>query len=109
MSDVEESGQYDNFVGKKQKVEKATLDGFFDDVVLPESEEWKNHWQDMPEFEQEENKTYKTISVHFRNEDDYKAFAKLISQNLSDRTKSIWYPKLEITKNSLLRWIEDEE
>ena len=25
----------------------------------------------------------------------------------TEKTKSMWYPKLEITKNSLLRWIEE--
>jgi hypothetical protein len=108
MSDVKESGDYDNFVGKKERVEKATLDVFFDGDVLPESESWKTHWQDMPEFEQEENKTYKTISVHFRTKEDYEAFAKVIGQNLSEKTKSIWHPKLQITKNSLLRWIQED-
>ena len=27
----------------------------------------------------------------------------------TEKTKSMWYPKLEITKNSLLRWIEDDK
>jgi len=109
MSDVKESGSYDNFVGKKEKVEQATLEDFFDVQIETPKNSWEKHWQDMPEFDQEENKTYKTISVHFRTKEDYDAFAKLVEQNITDRTKSIWYPKLEITKNSLLRWIEDDE
>ena len=37
--------------------------------------------------------------------DDYNAFAKLIDQALTDKSKSIWYPKLDIEENSLNRWI----
>ena len=40
-------------------------------------------------------------------QEDYKEFAKIIGQTLTDKTKSIWHPKLDITKNSLMRWIEE--
>lgn len=36
-----------------------------------------------------------------------KEFAKIIEQTLTDKTKSIWHPKLDITKNSLMRRIVD--
>lgn len=109
---VTESASYDNFVGKKEENTAPTLLDFFeeDGINVPEDDKaWKKHWVGMPEFVQEDNKTYKTIQVHFRNKEDYVEFAKLIKQNLSDKTKSIWHPKLDITKNSLLRWIEDNE
>jgi len=63
----------------------------------------------MPEFRQEDQKPFKTLYVHFRTEDDYKEFADVIGQILTKKTKSIWHPKNEITKNSLLRWVEDDE
>ena len=69
---------------------------------------WKKHWVGMPEFIQENNPPYKRIIISFRNEDDYNEFAKLVDQNLSDKTKSIWYPKLDREANSLLRWVEEE-
>jgi hypothetical protein len=47
--------------------------------------------------------------MHFRNEEDYNEFSKLTKNNLTEKTKSAWYPKLEITKNALLRWIEDDD
>ena len=40
-------------------------------------------------------------------EEDYEEFAKLINQNLSEKTKSIWHPKLDRDANSLRRWIEE--
>ena len=75
------------------------------DCEVEEEAEWKKHWQGMPEYKQEDNPTYKTIYVHFRNKEDYEEFAKLIDQNLSEKTKSIWHPKLDRTENALLRWI----
>jgi len=70
---------------------------------------WKKHWKEMPEFVNEDNPPYRSIDVHFSNKEDYKHFAKTINQKLSDRTKSIWHPKLYIDDNGLKRWVVDEE
>ncbi len=78
------------------------MDDFFD-------LDWQVEWQGMPEFEQDENKPYKTINVHFRTKEDYEEFAKIIEQPLTTKTKSIWHPRLEITKNALMRWIEEND
>jgi len=64
----------------------------------------KNHWIGMPEFEQESQKPYAMINVRFRNEDDLLEFAKLIGQNLNKKSKSIWYPKLENDGTGKMRW-----
>lgn len=107
---VEESSQYENFVGKKVEAPKST--NLFeileiDDPNKDDDAEWKKHWKGMPEYEQEDNKTYKTIYVHFRNKEDYQEFAAMIGQNLTEKTKSIWHPALDREANSLMRWIEE--
>jgi hypothetical protein len=56
---------------------------------------WEKDWQDMPEFVQEDQSSYKAIIVHFENKQDMKTFAKLIGQKIGFKTKSIWYPKIE--------------
>lgn len=71
--------------------------------------EWKKYWINMPEFVQDENPPYRRIILNFRSEDDYQNFAKLIEQNLTEKTKSVWYPKLEKDDNFLKRWIEVDE
>lgn len=114
MSDeqVKETTVYENFIGDKVELPKeSNLVDFFDGEFVEEDQEkeWKKHWKDMPEFVQEENKPYKTIQIHFKTKEDYENFAKLIDQPLTDKTKSTWHPRLEITKNSLLRWIEDDD
>lgn len=54
------------------------------------------HWQGMPEFEQEDAfGAVHTLKVHFASQGDIDAFSKLINQSVSDKTKYIWYPKQE--------------
>ena len=106
---VEESAEYDNFLDQMnaEPDRPALLDMLEEDAEEVLSKEWETQWQGMPEFEQEDKKTYKTIYVHFRNEEDYKEFEQLIGQKLTKKTKSIWHPHLDRTANSLLRWIEE--
>jgi hypothetical protein len=76
-----------------------------DDSLLTRDQIWKKHWKGMPTYDQNDNPPWKQIYLNFRSEEDYNEFAKLVDQNLTDKTKSIWYPKLEIEDNSLTRWI----
>ena len=59
-------------------------------------EDWKNKWQDMPEFCHEDLTSQEQIIVHFRNKEDRIAFSKLIEQTVTYRTQSIWFPKATI-------------
>jgi len=58
--------------------------------------EWEVEWQGMPEFESEDQyeKIYQKIIIRFETKEHFEAFAKLIGQNLTAKTQSIWYPKL---------------
>ena len=111
---VEESTEYESLLGVKEKP-NADLTSFMpelDEVVVEEP--WKKHWKEMPEYKQESKSTYKTIQLHFRNKEDFEEFCQKYSavdntMKPTEKTKSMWYPKLEITKNSLLRWIEDDK
>ena len=49
-------------------------------------------WQGMPEFEQPDASGVRSIIVHFKTEQDVAAFARLTAQNISDKTKFIWFP-----------------
>jgi hypothetical protein len=57
---------------------------------------WEEHWRGMPEFIMEDLTPRRTIKVHFQNEDDVATFADLIGQNITARTKYVWFPKAEI-------------
>ena len=111
-SEVKESAAYDNFMNEmRQEYVESTQETLWgpEEKVIEDLEEWKKLWVGMPSFEQEDKKPYKTIYVHFRNEEDYKAFAKLIDQNLTDKTKSIWHPKREAQDLFSMRWIEEDK
>jgi hypothetical protein len=69
----------------------------------------EQHWQNMPEFSQKDKSAHRQIIVSFDTDEDVAAFAKLIDQNITKKTKSVWFP--ERTKNNVkdLFWIGDEE
>jgi hypothetical protein len=50
-------------------------------------------WVGMPEFVQEKKEPFKELIVRFDTEEDYKEFQNLISQKLTNKTKSIWHPQ----------------
>jgi len=68
---------------------------------------WESEWQDMPEFIQDDLTPMQSILVHFKTEDDRLAFAKLLNQTITEKTKFIWYPELK-AENLLKFSCEDE-
>ena len=59
-----------------------------------EQDQWEEHWKQMPEFEQDDLTPYRSFNVHLRNDEDVKRFSKLMGQEFTDKTKSIWHPIL---------------
>jgi len=53
----------------------------------------EEEWEGMPEFDQQDKTATRNIIVSFSCNNDIKDFAELISQNITEKTKSIWYPK----------------
>lgn len=58
------------------------------------------HWKGMPEFSHDDLGAWKTVYVHFKTEEDYKAFARRVKQKLTPDTRSIWYPEAEIGRTA---------
>lgn len=54
---------------------------------------WKNEWIDMPEFFQENLAPFRTLDIHFKNEEDVQKFAELINQKITPKNKAYWYPQ----------------
>jgi len=71
------------------EIAAALADGLNSDNVNPDEE-----WQDMPEFNQNDETSWRHIIVHFNNQSDLDKFEMLIEQKITDKTKSIWYPKM---------------
>jgi len=70
-----------------QKVDKSK---FFE---VPKN--WENDWQDMPSFKQTNLKPFQSVKIHFRSLIDRNKFSELIEQNISNKTKYLWFPKIE--------------
>lgn len=70
---------------------------------------WKDSWKNMPEFKSENLNPEFTILVHFRNAEDIKKFSELLEQDVYSTTKSIWYPKNEITRYMNKRYIDEKK
>lgn len=64
--------------------------------LFENTEDWKKEWLGMPEFIQEKSdKPFTQITIRFKNQEDLKEFSNLINQNLTKKTKSIWFPQIE--------------
>jgi len=69
-------------------------------------EEWKEEWQDMPEFEMEDLSSFRKIVVHFRNQEDIDKFAELIGQKIT-KAPSLWYPEWEKRRYADKRYVDE--
>lgn len=93
------SGDFDL---SKLGFEDAELDSLLsiDDVQA----DWfkpDEHWQDMPSFDHQDLKPYRTIVIHVRNADDLADLSSLIKQDIKDSEQekrngvpvtSMWHP-----------------
>ena len=61
-------------------------------LLLDIDADWREHWQGMPEFVQEKQEPFAKLIVRFETEADMMAFADIIGQKLTPKTKSIWHP-----------------
>lgn len=52
-------------------------------------------WEGMPEFDNENQKSFRRIVVHFDDNEAVQDFAKRLGQQITDETRSIWHPKKE--------------
>lgn len=65
-------------------------------------------WQGMPEFEAEDLLPWRSIKVNFKCQEDLDAFAKLIDQKLTDKTRYVWFPRVEPEQYKDKRYVDEE-
>ena len=109
---VKESAEYDNFLGKKEEAAKEQTLADFLGIEQEEHNEREKLWVGMPEFEQKDTPPFKTIYLPFRSKEDFDEFVSKYKnmdeeQNITPKTKSMWYPHLDKDENSLKRWFEE--
>ena len=61
--------------------------------LLTVSKDWQEHWQGMPEFQQQDLKQVKSLQVHLKSFDDLKALSAALGQQITADTRSVWFPK----------------
>lgn len=96
-------------------LDAATLDGLWSPYELSQlGEQWAHQqgddpnaeWVGMPEFGNTP-KAFRTIPIHFENEDDVKAFSDTIAQKITENTRSLWYPKKEQSEREILEYASE--
>jgi hypothetical protein len=70
------------------EAELADLTG----TALPDPDDAEDEWNGMPEAENEDV-AKRHLTIHFLTEQDVLDFANLIQQQITDKTKYIWYPQ----------------
>jgi hypothetical protein len=92
---------------KEKREAKEAARRLFEDRILLEKE-----WAGMPEFSQGKVRPYAAIVVRFATHEDLLEFSKLIGQKVTDKTRSIWHPKLVAGNNHIQsdkRYVDESE
>lgn len=66
-------------------------------------------WSDMPEYSQDDKMAFRTLKVHFRDDESINEFSRLLFQKISDKTKSLWFPANEVEKVENIRYESEQE
>lgn len=53
---------------------------------------WYDHWRGMPEFVMEDKSPHRQIIISFPDAAAVREFSDMIGQNITERTRSLWYP-----------------
>jgi len=113
------SETFDDMIGYKETVGRpGSLATFLGESDIPETEEeaearhnymnWREHWQDMPEYDSEKLMPAKKLQINFDTEEDFFAFSKIVGTELTPKTKSIRWPLREKDVNILKRWFDTD-
>jgi len=70
----------------KVKIHSLFGDDFNDKI-------WETEYKGMPEFIQEDKEPIQKIIISFETQEDVEDFGKLVGQNITTDTKSLWFPK----------------
>lgn len=89
--------------GRDAKPRDLTIKMFNDEEYKSSMEEWKG----MPEYKHDDLTPFRTIMIHFRNNEDIQTFAKQLDQNITPATKYLWYPKIFIEEMMNRRWVSE--
>lgn len=70
--------------------------------------EWQKEWKDMPEFNMKPEIPILTIKLNFKTLEDVNNFSKLINQKIRFNQENYWFPKLNRSSISNLKYYDNE-
>jgi len=79
----------------------------FSEEDLPEW--WQKMWGGMPEFVQDDMSPFKTIMIHFRDQEDFKRFAQLLGQKMTEDTRSAWFPEMKDANLKAINYVDEKK
>jgi hypothetical protein len=94
FEEIEQAGIDLNLTGFSELEIAQALNTFTEKGINDSSSEYIG----MPEFDQQDKEAFRSILVHFKNQDDVDTFSRLTNNPLTPKTKSIWFPKVENEK-----------
>lgn len=65
-------------------------------------------WEGMPEYEHGDEQAYRTIKVHFVDEDAVEQFEQLTGKRLTENTQQLWFPETPIRRMTDKEYADDE-
>ena len=65
-------------------------------------------WQGMPEYEHRDKTAFRSIVVHFADQAGVDAFAALIEQTITEKTRFLWFPPAPIETYVDKKYAADE-
>jgi hypothetical protein len=74
-----------------------------------DADEYETEWRGMPEFNQPDNGAFRQIIVSFDNQEGVDKFQALVKQNITNKTKSLWFPPRPMNKVSDLFYFDERE
>ena len=93
-----------NKIVTSQTIKQVDL---FNDTVIEDNTSWREEWRGMPEFVQNDEQPYRSLIVHFETQADVDIFSELINQNITDKTKSLWFPESTREKPSTQMYLDE--
>lgn len=65
-------------------------------------------WEGMPEFSHEDQTSLHKVIVHLASAEAMRAFADVMGQTITEKTRAIWYPAAERGTYADKRWVGEE-
>lgn len=70
-------------------------------------EAWRQEWWGMPKWEQGDTEPMRQIIVSFSNEQDVEEFCKSLNVEITNKTRSFWWPPIDREMPSNFIWLSD--